>query len=312
MLAADESDERSPCPALSALPPAKKDGDVEGDEDDHDGEDDDNEDDDNEDDDSEDDDDEQAEKEPAALEPPQATGVGERSGGESSVNTNDQTRTVSIEMRVRLTPPSVPKATGGMVAYVGALAHEVGTDSGEWVSLSKDDFSQCASAEITPPKGSIVAALTFDCANKQVTGMLFAEAEEKVMNGIMNAYLAHIRKPVERDERLRERTSTRYAVQSFAIGDILQQLNRSPPAVATVARVLYSRRATQQARRLLILLELHPEEKYALPAKKIFFPGSWANWTRKTESAPSASSVQTNNDYMTLSKQDIRDLNKVL
>lgn len=188
---------------------------------------------------------------------------------------------------------------------IGAIHHLVATDDCQWLSVSNSELSECVTAENNPPAGSNhVVALSYDCSNKNVVGMLLGEDATAIMKGVMSSYKAHIMKPQEqRDERLREQNQQlRYAVQSFAIGDVVQQLKQTPgAATAVVVRVLYTRRAVQQSRRMLILLELPSKGPgYALPEEKIFFPGSWSNWTRIP-----------GEDYVTLSKASIRELNKV-
>lgn len=230
---------------------------------------------------------------------------------------------LSVGMRVRVSPPVVPQEVRGMVASLGMASNMIATDNGEWLSVSPSEATSCVSREVTPPPadGLGVVAFSYDNTNKQVVGMLFGEENETVMEGAVNAYKAHIMKPVDRDTRLRQaKSGTEYTIQSFALGDVLEVLvdggggvrapistqGGDPSQVQHVAvvRVLYARRGNQQARRLLILHEvLGNEPPYSLPATKAFFPATWGGWTRAHQGVSSS--------HTQLPKNVIRDLNEV-
>lgn len=147
-----------------------------------------------------------------------------------------------------------------------------------------------------------VVALAYDHTNTQVTGMLLGATEELLLGGKVPAFYSHIaRLPDERDSRLRGREGNRTLNHSFSLGDFVQQLGTpTNGAFAAVVRVLYSRRASVQARRMLILVELDSEcnINFEDSDRAIFFPASWSNW------APVS-------NHATLTYEDMQMLNGV-
>lgn len=209
----------------------------------------------------------------------------------------------------------VEKPVGGMIVSLGVMYNVVAADNGKWITLTVQDAEKSVTREVTPQGVTGVAALSFDNSNKTVIGMLFGDPNETVMEGAVNAYMAHVMKPLERDARLRKENNP-YLIQSFAIGDVVrqtvqslavgEQLSDSTAAIAVVVRVLYYRRGNQQARRMLILLELSGDPPYSLPQRKSFFPASWCNWTHVLDNEGKPSESVT-----TLPKNTIKDLDNV-
>lgn len=214
--------------------------------------------------------------------------------------------------RVCLQPPLVPAQICGMVASVAVTTVVIATDHGQWVTVPLKEVGSTVAREESPTAGGGVVALCVNHFNKQVVGMFLGESDEFVLQGGMNAYLAHVARPMERDARLREDPKAKFANQSFSLGDIVVpvsadgKMQHEGPHVAAVVRVLYSRRVgNSQARKLLLLCELeHAAASVSLPDSKEFFPASWGSWTPKLKAGGGS-------ENETLSKSLIRALDKV-
>lgn len=179
----------------------------------------------------------------------------------------------------------------GMVASKGLTTILVATDGGEWETHAQSTLGVRIVADDTaPPNSTGVVGLAYDHTNANVTGMLMGSADETALGGKVGAYYAHIAKPEDasagRDVRRRDNRdlNKRSANQTFRLGDVVRQLSNpcEPSAIAAVVRVLYSRRAQQQSRRLLILVELDSDMKFTVEPDclPVFFPASWLNWSR--------------------------------
>lgn len=215
---------------------------------------------------------------------------------------------------------SLRRATGGcahgMIAQVDANELLVATDLGTWVTVAAHEISDTVELEVeSPPSSSSpVVAFTYGHANSKVVGMLLGSGVELGLGEKMPLYMAHVSRPLERDERLRTRKEDRN-LDDFAIGDIVQQLGAkdgSARPCAAVIRVAYTRRrGAQQARKLLILLELpmmskdeQPPTAIPLACDQTFFPASWNNWGPMEDKVNGGACT-------TLSKSNIRLLDKV-
>lgn len=235
--------------------------------------------------------------------------VGKKSSGATSP--------FAVGTRVRVQQPG--KAVNGMVAVVGMLSVVVAADDGTWPSIDLCSVEETLSLQTQVVTGRrCVVALTFGQDNQTVTGSLFGSSSgESLFGGYMAAYMAHVAREVERDSRLRDRNE-RAALQSFCIGDIVQQIFQPndegaveeglAPAFAAVVRVAYSRRNTSQTRKLLILLEL-PDGPQALPKAEVqtFFPGSWTNWSRVAKKTSTSAAGQT---HEVMPASDIRTIDQ--
>lgn len=181
------------------------------------------------------------------------------------------------------------QVAGGMVAATGLLTLLVAMDDGKWQNIDVSDAGSkvVEDTSVPPDNFSGVAGFAYDQTNTHVSGMLLGCDELPLLGGKMHAYCCHIARPPfeSRDSRLRGREPTpRPEEVSFSLGDCVRQLGDPSRlnSFATVVRVMYSRRGTVQARRLLVLLELDDQMQLAFSASSppTFFPASWMNWTR--------------------------------
>lgn len=202
---------------------------------------------------------------------------------------------VSVGSRVCIKLP-FGKTCGGMVASISEVSFVVAKDDGRWSTELLSDLGNTVvlEDESSEPKENGVVALSYDNANKVVTGMLLGSTDEGALGGKIHAYCAHVAIPQDDStHRGRGGDAKRQVSPSFALGDHVQQLTRvssrvspsRPHTFAAVVRVLHSRRGVSQARRLLILVELDAELKLICNDSNppLFFPASWANWTRHTK-----------------------------
>lgn len=233
--------------------------------------------------------------------------------------TSDDQQDMLFEVGKRVT---VRQASGeeisGMVAELNGAMLLVAADDGSWMHLpvGHGEGSSVALETKTPAPGMGVVAFMYDNSNSNVAGMLLGEKSELVLGGKANAYLAHVTRPRERDKRLRARVALDddNVFPSYSLGDIVHQAVQPVASAqcAVIVRVAYSRRhQNQQARRLLILLDLDMKvSALTLPVQlpeaslKTFFPGGWAKWKQLVLPQSCANEVK-------LTQAKIRELEKV-
>lgn len=225
---------------------------------------------------------------------PERTGCGdevESANAQSSAADNegvDPPCILSVGTRVSIHKDDGTRG-GGMVANRGFASILVATDEGCWQSIPLSDVGTKLVAEALEETedDTGVAALAFNHANTQVTGMLLGRCDEMVMGGKLRAFYSHIARPSDdRDTRLRPgRAAANHACKhSFSLGDFVKQLGHpnEPLGFGVVVRVLYSRRGKAQARRMLVLTEVFADLKLTISKDDppVFFPASWMNWSR--------------------------------
>lgn len=204
-------------------------------------------------------------------------------GGEAYIDSGGRPDWLVVGARVRLRGE-----VSGIVAEITPLQGDltIATDDCTWETVRADLIS-ISVQQCTLPVTIGVQALSYDHASK-LAGMLVGETSERSVIPGMNSYMAHYAKPVVRDYRLKTRsTDQRPSVQSFALGDVVEQIATSPTSGerwrASVVRVLHKPKVgSSQSKRLLILCEMLPVGRLCRrgdPPPE-FFPASITNWTR--------------------------------
>lgn len=195
---------------------------------------------------------------------------------------------LSVGTRVVVREGDAPPA-GGMLASKRLASLVIAMDDGKWRIELMSDVGSKVVADTTPVEDDFdgVLALAYGQSKNHVSGMLLGGDRQTLLGGKMSAYCSHIARTQsdDRDPRLRGKEGNmRAEEQSFSLGDCVQQIHNThtPQAFATVVRVLYSPRGKEQARRMLVLLELNGEMKLTFSASNppIFFPASWLHWTQ--------------------------------
>lgn len=237
----------------------------------------------------------EGEEEGAAADGTQESGGEHNEGARQDEAQPDRPILVGSRVRIERADGDSRSSVHGLVASRGFATILVATDLGEWETHPLSTVGTRIVADETEPANSTgVVGLAYGHTNKTVTGMLMGRADETALGGKVGAYCAHIAKtedpPAGSGPNPRNGVgldpNKRAANHTFRLGDVLQQLAKpcepSESVFAAVVRVLYSRRAQQQSRRLLILVELDSQKKFtATPdCPPVFFPASWLHWSR--------------------------------
>lgn len=224
-------------------------------------------------------------------------GTLQEGGSDGTLTRGDTSAATWVSRGVRVRLPFHDHVRG-MVAEVSEGEVEVATEGAEWVVIKSTlvpqyiqrDEDDMGSSHTSDLMFTSVMGFTFEGKKQQqVSGMLIGTCPP-LFGGKVPAYYAHyVRPTLARNPNLRPNACVnvdKHELQSFAIGDIVEQLmpaSGHTAACAVIIRVLYSRRNGRvQARKWLVLAEVHKSEAGAYsPSIPIsFFPASWVNWER--------------------------------